>query len=338
MIESNISGDFMEKGGRLGAKSGRKSFSGNFLKRCNMFLNREKETHMNARNRSCLKFTLIELLVVIAILAILVSLLSTSLRTIQKKAYIIGCVNKGKTVAAASAGFAGDDDDNFPRRIQRLSDVSYYPLMLQYNYPGSIPSASHFSPLEMLRNYIVTSGSRPTLLEEALRCPDPPDEIFRGVPLVSYTGLPNSPHLYTSNYGRRGVIVDCGNSPGSGSYRKKNIKYTSILKPENSISYFESHPPYYSVSGSVSPNAIYSDNYSHTVAFGLGDHRWLTRSMTTSQVTFAKTFTPKDLYPHGLGMFTAMFVDGHVAQLFIYDTLNSSGAPNSGNWDCAPNN
>ncbi|MBF0196122.1 MAG: prepilin-type N-terminal cleavage/methylation domain-containing protein [Planctomycetes bacterium] len=68
------------------------------------------------------KFSLIELLIVMAILAILSSLLSQSLSTMNYKAKAIVCTQKEHSISGAMSMFANDNEDRIPSSIKELTE------------------------------------------------------------------------------------------------------------------------------------------------------------------------------------------------------------------------
>jgi prepilin-type N-terminal cleavage/methylation domain-containing protein/prepilin-type processing-associated H-X9-DG protein len=72
---------------------------------------------MGIKARRSAGFTLVELLVVIGIIAILASMLMPALSRAKQKANRIACVNNIRQVGFAATLYAGDHDEEYPRRM-----------------------------------------------------------------------------------------------------------------------------------------------------------------------------------------------------------------------------
>lgn len=85
--------------------------------------------NMNVRKQR--GFTLVELLVVIAIIAILMSMLMPAMSRAKQKANRIACLNNIRQLGISNSLYAGDHDNEFPRRLQ-LTNAWMYALKPYY--------------------------------------------------------------------------------------------------------------------------------------------------------------------------------------------------------------
>ena len=86
-------------------------------------------------------FTLVELLVVIGVIGILASMLMPALARAKAKANSTKCLNNIRQVNIAATMYAGDHDDEYPRRLRRR-DTWVYKLEPYYKDRGVLKCPS----------------------------------------------------------------------------------------------------------------------------------------------------------------------------------------------------
>lgn len=80
-------------------------------------------------------FTLVEMLVVVGIIGILASMLLPALAKAKAKANATKCLNHIRQLGLASTMYAGDHDDELPRRGRGFSNTWAYALLPYYKDP-----------------------------------------------------------------------------------------------------------------------------------------------------------------------------------------------------------
>lgn len=93
------------------------------------------QAHLEPNRGACCRakaFTLIEMLVVVGIIGILASMLLPALARAKAKANATKCLNHMRQMGLASTMYAGDYDDELPRRGRRYSNTWVYALLPYY--------------------------------------------------------------------------------------------------------------------------------------------------------------------------------------------------------------
>ena len=267
--------------------------------------------------RKIKSFSLTELLVVIAVFAILLSILSMSMKKVFQTVWLIQCANQQNGLGHAESVFAADNDDKITPACWGVK-LSWDDFLSPYDGRNLTATQQNWS-------FISKNPSHPYYMDNDLNqqyiCPaDKDNQILNGVDVS--TGNP-SQIRYLKTYAINGE--GCQNTS----------IYPNAL-PTGISNYTDSDSPIIAVSRKFSQVAdssrtilitglVYSYERNTLGGIKTNPSYGLTTSIRSDHNASTINYINRIL-PHGDGlMWNYLFCDGHVLALYPFETIDANG-------------